>query len=102
MQVVVASSRTPVATLIGQGIKEILSSKLQVEPDQIPETAALGDLGFDSLGLSDLAEAVEEKFDVQVPNRIFPSTLTVEQLIALVIRKSQTSAQEDVIAEPAD
>jgi acyl carrier protein len=83
-------------------IRALLSAKLQIDADEIAGGMMLGDLGFDSLGLSDLAEAIEEKFDVQVPNRTLPATLTVDQLSALLLRSLENVENRAVTAEPAD
>lgn len=84
-------------------LREILSAKLQINAHEIPGVIALGELGFDSLALSDLAEAVEEKFDVQIPNRSFPATLTINQLLALLGGTTEESAKTGpVLVEPAD
>ncbi len=83
-------------------VKMMLSEKLQIEAESIGERVTLGDLGFDSLALSDLAEAIEEKFDVQVPNRTLPDTLTAGQLADLLLRVKTNREQIHVVAEPAD
>lgn len=94
---------TPERGSVNHDLREILSTKLQIDAQEIPGVMSLGELGFDSLALSDLAEAVEEKFDVQIPNRIFPATLTINQLVALLGGTSEESRQPGpVLVEPAD
>lgn len=88
---------------VDHDLREILSAKLQINTHEIPGVMALGELGFDSLALSDLAEAVEEKFDVQVPNRIFPATLTINQLVELLGGTTEESHKRGPVpVEPAD
>lgn len=96
---------TPKQTTIEQDLRTIIAGKLQLDTIDIPDEIGLGDLGFDSLALSDLAEAIEEKFDVQVPNRTLPATLTVGQLSALIIKKQEffeDTPGQTMVAEPAD
>jgi acyl carrier protein len=90
MAAVVANSSMSVRAAVEDSVKAILAEKLQLIAGEIPLSATLGELGFDSLALSDLAEAIEENFDVQVPNRIFPDTLTVEQLVVLLSQNEKT------------
>jgi acyl carrier protein len=70
--------------VIERDVRALLEAKLRLGSDQIAGGTTLESLGFDSLGLSDLAEALEEKFGVQVPNRMLPKTLSVNQLVELV------------------
>lgn len=93
---------TPELSSVDQSVREILSTKLQINAHEIPGVVALGELGFDSLALSDLAEAVEEKFGVQVPNRMFPATLTIQQLVALLGGTDEYQKHRPVLVEPAD
>lgn len=101
MEMLAALDRVPVQEIVEQDLRALLSAKLQLDVSEISNGITLGDLGFDSLALSDLAEAIEEKFDVQVPNRTLPATLTVGQLEALLLSKKGVGACS-VVAEPAD
>lgn len=99
----VTQDATPQPGSVDHDVREILSAKLQIEAHEIPGVMSLGELGFDSLALSDLAEAVEEKFDVQIPNRMFPATLTINQLVALLGGTPEESGKRGpVLVEPAD
>lgn len=95
----------PVEVLLDRDIRAIIAGKTQADAADISDEITLGDLGLDSLALSDLAEAIEEKFDVHVPNRMLPSTLTVGQLIALVCENQaiyDDSPDGALVPEPAD
>ena len=70
--------------VLEKDVRALLTAKLNLDSDQFPGDATLESLGFDSLGLSDLAETMEEKFGLQVPNRMFPRTLSVNQLVELI------------------
>jgi len=70
-------------------VRALLTAKLNLDSDQFPGDTTLESLGFDSLGLSDLAETMEEKFGLQVPNRMFPRTLSIDQLIELLGKSSE-------------
>lgn len=103
MEVAVINDQSSTRTVVERGVRALLSDKLQLEAAGIAGTATLGDLGFDSLGLSDLAEAIEDRFDVQMPNRTLPATLTIDQLVGLLSRNhSISSVAAAAAAEPAD
>lgn len=96
---------TPMRSLLDQDIRAILAAKTQADASDIPDEIGLGDLGLDSLALSDLAEAIEEKFDVPIPNRMLPATLTVGQLVALIHQNLggyDDSPGSAFVPEPAD
>ena len=84
MKIVSVKDVTLVSSSIDRDVREILSAKLQIDAEQVAGVITLGELGFDSLALSDLAEAMEDKFGVHIPNRILPATLTLNQLVALL------------------
>ena len=102
MNIVARQDRPRVQMPVEWDVRTLLSAKLQIDADEIAGGMMLGDLGFDSLALSDLAEAIEEKFDVQVPNRTLPATLTVDQLSALLLQSLESMENGAVAAEPAD
>jgi acyl carrier protein len=102
MKTVFVRDVTLVASSIDRDVREILSAKLQIDAEQVAGVISLGELGFDSLALSDLAEAMEDKFGVQIPNRILPATLTLNQLVALLSRSHENAEDGLVTSEPAD
>lgn len=102
MKIVAVKDALPVSGSIEQDVREILSDKLQIDAEQVDGTVTLGELGFDSLGLSDLAEAMEDRFGVQVPNRILPATITLNQLVALLSGSFEDAEDGIVTSEPAD
>jgi acyl carrier protein len=102
MKIVSVKDVTLVSSSIDRDVREILSAKLQIDAEQVAGVITLGELGFDSLALSDLAEAMEDKFGVQVPNRILPATLTLNQLVALLSGPHENAEDGLVASEPAD
>lgn len=90
---------------IEQRVRNIIASKLQVDIQEISGDISLSDIGFGSLSLSDLAETIDDEFEVSSPNRMMPGTLTISGLINLIkvtheVRR--TNAQYPTIAEGAD
>ena len=92
-------------TVLNQDIRALLSDKLHVDCGPVPGSTTLADgLGIDSLGLSDLAEAIEAKFEISIPNRMLPGTLTIDQLVDLLSSELEAACapSDAVMAEAAD
>ncbi len=54
---------------IAQKVKEIISQQLDVDIEQIQETSSfIDDLGADSLAIVELVLALEENFDIDIPD----------------------------------
>lgn len=50
-------------------VKEIIIEQLGVEEDQVtPEASFIDDLGADSLDIVELVMALEEEFDMEIPD----------------------------------
>lgn len=92
-------------TTIEQQVRSIIASKLQIDMQGISNEMSLSDIGFDSLSLSDLAETIDDQFDVSSPNRMIPGTLSIRVLIHLIETAHQgrrDKAQRLFVAEGAD
>jgi len=90
---------------IEQRVRNIIASKLQVDTQEISGDISLADIGFGSLSLSDLAETIDDEFEVSSPNRMMPGTLTIRGLINLIKMTHEvrrTNAQYPTTAEGAD
>ena len=60
-------------------VKKIVAEKLSVEPDEvIPEASFVDDLGADSLDLVELIMAMEETFDIEIPDEEAEKIQTVQ------------------------
>lgn len=59
-------------------LKEIIADQLNVEVENIKETMSFSeDLGADSLDLFELAMAMEEKFEIEIPSEDLAEIKTV-------------------------
>ncbi len=60
-------------------VRKIVAEKLSVEPDEvIPEASFVDDLGADSLDLVELIMAMEETFDIEIPDEEAEKIQTVQ------------------------
>jgi acyl carrier protein len=68
--------------------REIAVEMLDVEPDQVTESAKFGeDLEADSLDLVELVMELEERFDISVPEEDLEGVATVGQALDVVLAK---------------
>lgn len=68
-------------------IREIIASKLSVDPDNIkPESSFTDDLGADSLDLADLMMAIEERYELEFSNEDTEKFKTVGDVAAAIER----------------
>jgi acyl carrier protein len=63
-------------------IKEAIIDKLGVEESQItPEASFIDDLGADSLDTVELIMALEEEFDLEIPDEDAETLITVKAVV---------------------
>ena len=66
-------------------VRDIIADQLSIDPAQIvPEATFTEDLGADSLDAVEMVMAVEEEFDISVPDEALENIKTVADLLALV------------------
>ncbi len=69
-------------------VKEIIVEQLGVTPEQVtPEASFIEDLGADSLDTVELVMALEEEFDIQIPDEEAEKITTVQQAIDYITAK---------------
>ena len=74
-------------------LKEVAVEVLSVEPDAVVEDARFKeDLDADSLALIEFVMALEERFDISVPEEELDGVTTVGQALDLVMAKLAASA----------
>jgi acyl carrier protein len=68
-----------------QEIKAIIADKLQVDPGRVtPEKTIIGDLWADSMAVVELTAALEEAFQIEVPDDELPRLQTVGDVLAFI------------------
>lgn len=71
-------------------IREIIAEQLGLRIEEIKNEASfLEDLGADSLDIVELIMAMEEEFDVEIPDEDAEKMLTVQDTIDYVAQKNQ-------------
>ena len=69
-------------------VKEIIVEQLGVTPEQVtPEASFIEDLGADSLDTVELVMALEEEFDIQIPDEEAEKITTVQQAVDYINAK---------------
>ena len=65
-----------------EAVKDILSKQLRVDIDSITEdTRIVDDLGADSLDIVELIMALEEAFDIEIPDADAEKVVTVGDVV---------------------
>jgi len=78
---------------VEEKVKEIIVEQLGVDPAQvIPEASFVNDLGADSLDTVELVMALEEEFNLEIPDEEAEKISTVGQTIEYI--KKNTSKEE--------
>jgi len=82
-------------------IAAVLVEQFKVEAAAVTPQAALDQLGLDSLALMEFVFAVEDRFDVRIPeSRLDPrqAGVTLEQLASLLDEAIAAKASRDVVS----
>ncbi len=70
-------------------IKEVVVEQLSVNPDEVKEESKfVEDLGADSLDVVELVMALEEKFDIEIPDDEAEKIQTVQDVLSYVESKA--------------
>ena len=70
-------------------IKEVVVEQLSVNPDEVNEESKfVEDLGADSLDVVELVMALEEKFDIEIPDDEAEKIQTVQDVLSYVENKA--------------
>ncbi len=66
-------------------VKEVVVEQLNVSPDEVKEESKfVEDLGADSLDVVELVMALEEKFDIEIPDSDAEKIVTVKDAIEYI------------------
>ena len=68
-------------------VKGIVVEQLGVEKDDVkPESSFANDLGADSLDTVELVMALEEEFDIEIPDEAAESIATVQSAVDYIVK----------------
>jgi acyl carrier protein len=66
-------------------VKEVVAEQLSVSPDEVkPESKFVEDLGADSLDVVELVMALEEAFDIEIPEDQSENIKTVADAVKFI------------------
>jgi acyl carrier protein len=74
-------------------VQKIVVEQLEVAPDKVtPEASFANDLGADSLDVVELVMALEEEFDIEIPDEAAEAIDTVGKAVDHISEKVETAA----------
>ncbi len=69
-------------------VKKIVADQLEVDPSEVkPEANFANDLGADSLDTVELVMALEEEFDIEIPDEAAEAITTVQASVDFINSK---------------
>jgi acyl carrier protein len=75
--------------VIFEKVKKIVAEQLEIEPDKVtPEANFANDLNADSLDTVELVMALEEAFDVEIPDEAAEKITTVQAVVDYINNKT--------------
>jgi acyl carrier protein len=75
-------------------IKEIICEQLKAKPEEIKlETSFIDDLGTDSLDSIELVMALEEKFNIEIPDEDAEKMNTVKDVVKYITAKTNRDSE---------
>ncbi len=78
---------------IFEKVQKIVAEQLGVEPSEVtPQASFANDLGADSLDTVELVMALEEEFDVEIPDEAAEEIATVQAAVDYISNKVTASA----------
>ncbi len=89
MQLAKQGKRVNMSEEIFGKVKKIVAEQLGVEEDQVkPEASFANDLGADSLDTVELVMALEEEFEIEIPDEAAEGIGTVQAAVDFIKEKS--------------
>jgi acyl carrier protein len=74
-------------------VSKIVAEQLEVNPSEVKEESNFAnDLGADSLDVVELVMALEEEFDIEVPDEAAEKLLTVKSVVDYINERVAASA----------
>lgn len=74
------------AAEVSEKVKQIIVDQLGISPDQVkPEASFIKDLGADSLDIVELVMAMEEEFEIEIPDEEAEKIKTVQDATNYIV-----------------
>jgi acyl carrier protein len=78
---------------IFERVKKIVTEQLEVDPNDVkPEANFANDLNADSLDTVELVMALEEEFDIEIPDEAAEQIATVQAAVDYISNKAEAPA----------
>jgi acyl carrier protein len=88
MEINFEERRCDLMASVEERVRKIVAEQLGVEIEDVtPEASFVDDLGADSLDTVELVMALEEEFDIEIPDEVAEKILTVQSSIDYIKEK---------------
>ncbi|AFZ59536.1 acyl carrier protein [Anabaena cylindrica FACHB-243] len=78
---------------IFERVKKVIVEQLDADTDKVePNASFTDDLGADSLDIVELVMALEEEFDIEIPDEAAEKILTVQEVVDYISNNVAASA----------
>ena len=75
-------------------IRKVICEQLKAKPEEVRlETSFIEDLGTDSLDTIELVMALEEKFNIEIPDEDAEKIYTVEDVVKYIAAKTNRDSE---------
>ncbi|KAJ3669265.1 hypothetical protein LUZ60_011215 [Juncus effusus] len=88
-KIVGCSSDWAMRSTVEERVKKVVADQLEVKEEEVVNTASFIDLGADSLDAVELLMALEEEFDIEVPDESAAKITTVQAAIDFINSHAQ-------------
>lgn len=89
-------------TSIEAEVKSIIAERLGVTADRVEDHQRINeDLGIDSLEMLLIAESIEERFDLEIPDEMLAKSLTVEAIVDSLLQALSLKGEPETVAAAA-
>ena len=78
---------------VEERVKKVVADQLDIQQDISPDSSFVDDLGADSLDTVELVMALEEEFDVEIPDDKAEKITTVQEAMTFI--EAAVSEKED-------
>jgi len=83
--------------MVTKKIKKVIALQLVIEEEEIKETTTFSDLGIDSLEIFEIIMALEDEFDIEIPNEDVENIKNIDDIIKYIKSKVEIDKGDGIL-----